>query len=52
MHGYMNKEALKLSIEQKMHIIGQEVGNQFGKKVKKVGFSKKLKNKIDDDKIV
>ena len=43
MHGYMNKEALKLSIETKMLIIGQEVDNQFGKKVKKADLNKELK---------
>ena len=41
MHGYMNKEALRLTIETKKHIIGQEVGNRYGKKVKKVDYTKK-----------
>ena len=40
MYGYMNEEALRLSIETKKHIIGQEVESLSGKRVKSADFIK------------
>ena len=40
MHGYSNEEALSLQCQQKKRIIFQEVDKEYGKKVKKVDYSK------------
>ena len=41
MHGYMNVEALKLTLETKKLIIGVDLENLFGTKVKQVVLFKK-----------
>ena len=44
MHGYMNVEALKLTMETKKRIIGADQETKFGTKVKLVDLFKKLRN--------
>ena len=41
MHGYMNKEALRLTIETKYAHYWSEAENLYGRKVKKVDCIKK-----------
>ena len=52
MHGYMNKEALKLSIETQKAVYWSRSRNQYGKKEKKVVHQKIEKLKLMMIKIV
>ena len=42
MHGYMNQEALKLTIEKKKLVIGVDQGMLYGIKERQVALYKKL----------